>query len=121
MTDAGIDLIARERSRQVDIEGYTAEHDREHLPHELVAAALAYAVHGHTRLLAPASLAAGLGAGAAMRYWPWTMESFRFDDNAVRSLTKAGALIAAAIDAAQAHAPCPALLHDPTHAMTSSD
>ena len=97
---AGIDLIAQERRRQLKARGDTAEHDREPLAHRLVDAALAYAVQGQDLLSEAAGY--GVGADSPERYWPWNLESFRFDDDAVRSLTKAGALIAAAIDTAQA-------------------
>ena len=39
----GIDLIATERQRQIDDEGYSAEHDDEHAGGELALAAIAYA------------------------------------------------------------------------------
>jgi len=105
LTDPQRDLtgavqIAVERRRQIAVEGYTTEHDRKHDPHQLVDAALAYTVQGQDRLFAAAGL--GVGSDGPDAYWPWDPESFRFDDDAIRSLTKAGALLAAAIDAAQA-------------------
>jgi len=40
---SGIDLIAAERTRQVEEEEWTPEHDDEHTAHELALAAAAYA------------------------------------------------------------------------------
>lgn len=77
----GAELIAAERRRQVEVEGYTAEHDaqRGH-PEELVRAALCYA--------------SGFSDG-----WPWRPRDYKPGRDRVRELVKAGALIAAAIDA----------------------
>lgn len=81
----GSELIAAERQRQIEVEGYTAEHDDLHKVHSFVLAAIAY-----------------LGKGP----WPWSRESFKFSDRDgyyhERDLVKAGALIAAAIDRLQA-------------------
>lgn len=54
---SGAELITLERHRQIDVEGYTAEHDHDLPPHQMVDAALAYAVQGQDRL----SAAAGYG------------------------------------------------------------
>ena len=39
----GIELIADERKRQIEVEGWTAEHDAEHYESELAYAAAVYA------------------------------------------------------------------------------
>lgn len=39
----GIELIAAERARQINIEGWTSEHDDEHESGELIQAAIRYA------------------------------------------------------------------------------
>lgn len=81
----GADLITAERDRQVTEEGYTAEHDAGRA-HALVAAALCYARAGTwTKPYPP------LG-------WPWADQYWKPTGDPVRDLTKAGALIAAAID-----------------------
>jgi hypothetical protein len=72
----GVDYIAIERKRQIDEEGYTADHDAEHTVWDLVNAASAYMYH-------------------KSEYWPWDKDSFKPGAN---NLVKAGALIAAAID-----------------------
>jgi hypothetical protein len=79
------DLIAAERERQVSQEGYTAEHDAGH-SHALVDAALCYARAG-TWIKPYPPLA-----------WPWADQYWKPTGDPVRDLTKAGALIAAAID-----------------------
>ena len=38
----GIELIAEERQRQIEIEGYSAQHDSQHNASELIYAAIAY-------------------------------------------------------------------------------
>lgn len=76
----GAELIAAERQRQIDVEGWTPEHDREHGRGELAQAAAAYAVPAHASYL-----------------WPWRFAGFKRAGR-VRELVKAGALIAAEID-----------------------
>jgi hypothetical protein len=76
----GANLIAAERQRQIQVEGWTPEHDDKHRPGELAAAAVSY--------IFPADSA---------WYWPWD-EPFKLSDDPIRNLVKAGALIAAEID-----------------------
>lgn len=82
-------LILAERFRQVASEGYTAEHDKNH-DHELMQAAQAYLLEA----MYP-------GQGLGIRSWPWDSSYWKPDKNPIRNLTKAGALIAAAIDTKQ--------------------
>lgn len=84
----GADLIAAERTRQIAQEGYTPEHDALHDPETLASAALAYLTHPSDR--PPLS---------SPRGWPWGPDSWKPSPNRVRELVKAGALVAAAIDA----------------------
>lgn len=78
----GTELIAAERQRQINAEGWTPEHDAEHDGGELVDAAACYLV---PRL--------------AHAYWPWSRDWWKpTPDDRVRELVKAGALIAAEID-----------------------
>jgi hypothetical protein len=85
--DDGVSLIAAERRRQVDREGWTPEHDDEHENGELLAAAVKY-------------IDAGADVDLEMRppVWPFEPSSWKPSDDQVRCLTKAGALIAAEID-----------------------
>lgn len=83
----GIVLIARERQRQIDEEGYTAKHDDQHTDSELVEAALCY-------LLAEQR--------GRLPVWPWGLSDYKPSvSDPIRNLVKAGALIAAEIDRLQ--------------------
>jgi hypothetical protein len=85
----GVDLIAQERQRQVDVEGWTPEHDAEHPDGALVDAARAYAL---------AATAPGYDRDNPPTAWPWDEGWWKPSDYPVRNLVKAGALIAAEID-----------------------
>jgi hypothetical protein len=97
----GIELIAVERQRQVDVEGWTPKHDDEHKYGELAQAAQAYcyaaihqAVHGADDMdflkLLPNSFPKN-----------WVSEWWKPSPDPIRNLVKAGALIAAEIDRIQ--------------------
>lgn len=75
---SGRDLIAAERRRQVETEGWTEEHDREHGPQMLAAAAQAY-WHNDPQ------------------YWPWHGDWWK-PKSQFRNLVRAGALYMAALD-----------------------
>lgn len=87
----GASRIAFERQRQIEVEGYTAEHDHGHAD-ELLRAGRCYAAaadndlngFGHARIAPPD--------------WPWHPSFWKPTGDPVRDLEKAGALIAAAID-----------------------
>jgi hypothetical protein len=90
-TSEGVRLIAAERARQVTEEGWTAEHDAEHGGGQLARAAACYALHA-----AQVPRIDGQRIGSA---WPWPGEwEFKPAEDQVRTLVKAGALIAAEID-----------------------
>ena len=55
----GIELIAAERNRQIEEEGWTAEHDDNHERMDLVYAAIAYAIHATGR------------SHLEKVWWPW--------------------------------------------------
>lgn len=85
----GIELITKERQRQIDVEGWTPEHDDEHVDGQLAKAAACYADPF------------GFFQGIPSR-WPWFAEWYKPSANdRVRDLVKAGALIAAEIDRLQ--------------------
>lgn len=91
----GADLIAAERQRQIDAEGWTPDHDASHEHDDLAQAAVCYAL--------PAVLREFEGSQAAPRDWPWGPHYWKpTPDDRVRELVKAGALIAAEIDRLQA-------------------
>lgn len=87
---SGMQLIEAERERQVSSEGWTPEHDAEHVHGELAIVAAHLAVH-HTdaRVNDPHGTC-------------WGCMNKR--GNAIRDLAKAGALIAAEIDRLNAKA-----------------
>jgi hypothetical protein len=99
----GAELIAAERRRQVDVEGYTVEHDVVHESNgELATAAWAY--------LADLVTDGDIDHHEEPEGWPWPAEwrpagatsmhpSWKpTPDDPIRQLVKAGALIAAEID-----------------------
>lgn len=92
--DTGAERIAAERNRQIEEEGWSAEHDSIHENDELSLAAICYAspipvyckiwhVDGTTNLEDP---------------FPWAEWDKRHKHNRIRQLEIAGALIAAEID-----------------------
>lgn len=96
----GAELIAAERTRQVEQEGRTPAHDAQHGGGELASAAVAY-ISWALCLEAPGNpLAAPDDEPPAS--WPWWHSEFKPSPDPVRSLVKAGALIAAEIDRIQA-------------------
>lgn len=89
----GCARIRAERARQVNVEGWTAEHDAQHSADELATAAAVYAAPGFERSNRPRV------RGKIMEFWPWHASWFKpCRDDRVRELVKAGALCAAAID-----------------------
>ena len=88
----GIELIAEERQRQIEKEGWTSEHDASHFNGELAKAAACYAVVGtDAKVIDPYF---DLESWA----WPFEKESWKPHQDKIRNLIKAGALIAAEID-----------------------
>jgi hypothetical protein len=89
MTTDGVQLIAAERLRQQEIEGYDLLHDRGHYD-DLALAGATYALTSDMRLD---------GVSGVPVTWPWDKPYWKpTPDDRVRELVKAGALIAAAID-----------------------
>lgn len=85
----GVKLIAEERQRQIEKEGWTPEHDDQHTDEELAIAAACYVMPQELRengIVTPLA-------------WPWHPDWWKpTPNNRIRELTKAGALIAAEID-----------------------
>ena len=91
----GIELIAEERMRQIEKEGWTPEHDAKHNHHELARAAACYATPGYLR-----TIINGRPFG-----WPFSKNWWKPSPrDRKRELVKAGALIAAEIDRLQMEA-----------------
>lgn len=87
-------MIAAERERQIDIEGYTAAHDERHAP-QLIAAARVYADDARRLVHHGDGQYKQIGVPGE---WPWGGQYYKPTGDPVRDLVKAGALIAAAID-----------------------
>lgn len=81
-----VDLIAAERRRQVESEGWTPEHDDEHDTEEMAFAAACYVTAGEGE--PPPAI------------WPWDWKWWK-PKGRVRNLIRAGALIVAEIERLQ--------------------
>ena len=93
MTKALEDVIA-ERKRQMDVEGWTDEHDNNHDAGELAAAAASYALNASC-VLYPLD---GVGFGSTPPlFWTWA-KSWWKPSTPRRDLVKAAALILAEIE-----------------------
>lgn len=93
---SGVALVALERRRQVDREGYDAAHDRGQR-WAITRAGIAYAIASLSTLTDDQH-------DEAWPWWPWSTEAWKPKD-ALRDLVRAGALIAAAIDSMLASEP----------------
>ena len=98
-TTDGVGMIAAERRRQVEQEGWTVGHDDEHRDGELADAAACYAERA-------AVLVQGFYVPPGHfipRVWPaWPLDWWKPSPDPIRNLVKAGALLAAEIDRLQA-------------------
>lgn len=97
-SDSGVDLIAAERQRQIEVEGWTPEHDARHRGGELTSAASCYLWLANKQIKDGAN---PYGADIAPNGWPWAASWWKPSDDPLRNLVKAGALIAAEIDRLQ--------------------
>lgn len=97
-TKTGVELIAAERARQVEVEGWTPEHDDEHGTFELSEAAVCY-MRRAVEVDGPPNYRSRLGDTPPS--WPWDWAAWKPSDDPIRNLVKAGALVAAEIDRLQ--------------------
>lgn len=93
----GVELIAKERQRQIKQEGHTLKSDQDtNRSQELAAAAACYAMPPKDRkdaCLFPAD------HNGMPKLWPWGSKWWKpTSENRIKELVKAGALIAAEID-----------------------
>ena len=96
---AGCDLIVAERLRQIKKEKWNANHDDEHRRMEMSRAAAAYLLNVWERSKLQEGVAERYVLSAAVNVlWPWEDMWWKPADDPVRTLVKAGALIAAEID-----------------------
>lgn len=86
----GREQIEYERRRQTTDEGWSIEHDDEHVYGELYAAGLHYLVHGMSTLV-------GADARPAEPPWPFGPEWWK-PQTPIRDLVRAGALFLAEVD-----------------------
>ena len=93
----GVELIADERCRQVEEEGFDANHDRPHAMGQLALAGGLYALDAKSNICEdPPNL------NEAPAFWPWDDEWWKPTPYDLRrQLVKSGALIAAEIDRLQ--------------------
>ena len=92
----GAELIAQERQRQVDVEGWTEQHDAEHTAGELAGAARAYARFAQMQVCKQK-----ISVNPPLSWPDWDEEWWKPSPEPIRNLVKAGALIAAEIDRLQ--------------------
>jgi len=88
----GIEYIAKERQRQIEEEGWTPEHDDEHIFGELAQAAACYA---HPNRVSRLDMV-GWPADWDLKWWKPSENSDI--DGRIKELSKSGAMIAAEID-----------------------
>ena len=93
---SGAFQIAAERQRQINEEGWTAEHDDIHSECQLLDAALCYAGVAGSEILQDASVEEA--RKGMLQGWPWAEKWWKPSTDPIRNLVKAGALIAAEID-----------------------
>lgn len=94
MNKTGIEIIAKERKRQIEVEGWNSEHDDEHINGELSQAAACYALPEQYRVYGK--------YGVPLLFPCWNTVWWKPSPwNRITELAKAGALIAAEIDRLQ--------------------
>lgn len=89
--------IVAERLRQMDVEGWTPEHDRKHSHGELLAAALCYldSRRRDRRWRVADHRSVGGTWEDCPPTWPWEASWWKPSSDRTRELVKAGALVAA--------------------------
>lgn len=99
----GAEMIAAERRRQVEEEGWTPEHDDAQGRAEMQWAARCYLTLASWQANPDdqGALDQQAIARASALNWPWDASWWKPSDDPIRNLTKAGALIAAEIDRLQ--------------------
>ena len=92
---SGIERIAKERQRQIDVEGFDERHDDYYVGSAMLWAAVIY-----TQLAV--ALTEGMPPDEIVveppKGWPWRQGWWKPSPDPIRNLEKAGALIAAEID-----------------------
>lgn len=97
MKKTGIELIAEERQRQIEVKGFTTEHDKQYTNGELASAAACYAMTEDDRELET------FDNIILSEIWPWERRLWKpTPEDRIKELEIAGSLIAAEIDRLQA-------------------
>ena len=86
--------VRAERRRQVNVEGYDADHDARHFDEDLLEAGLCYLWHCTDRIPAHRYNDLGDGGKPIPMSWPWQSSSWKPKDKR-RDLVRAGALFLA--------------------------
>jgi hypothetical protein len=94
---SGIELIAAERQRQIDVEGWRPEHDDQHKQGELAEAASSYSdIAAYQSAVTNPTIDNRRPMG-----WPFDSTWWKPSDDPIRNCVKAAALLAAEIDRLQ--------------------
>lgn len=94
----GADRIRIERERQISGEGWTPAHDDEHTLGVMLNAAACYVAQAQSQIVEHEHGWPTKPNEEMLSLWPWEQEWWKPDNDPVRNLEKAGALIAAEID-----------------------
>jgi hypothetical protein len=93
MSMTPIEEVAAERQRQIEVEGWTADHDDTHTHEEMALAAAMYALPAFAR-----NLFIGMNGDTILeRLWPWEIKWWK-PEKRRRNLIKAAALLVAEIE-----------------------
>lgn len=103
----GAELIAEERARQIEQEGHSIVNDLEnYIDGELILASKSYAEYAKQTLEFKRKNIGEPTRALFIKEWPFGIQFWKPDDeNPIKDLVKAGALIAAEIDRAMAEFP----------------
>ena len=95
-TETGIEIIAKERKRQIEEEGYSAAHDDKHDCGELADAAACYLISNSSKSVLDMS---STWDEQWLRIWPFDLKYLKLTpEDRIRELAKGGAFVAAEID-----------------------
>lgn len=98
----GIELIAEERKRQIEKEGWTAKHDDHRAPYSMAMAAACYILDFKASTELSKSGTYRNINDVCDLLWPWDGKWWKpTPSDPIRQLVKSGALIAAEIDRLQ--------------------
>lgn len=97
---SGVELIQRERARQISTEGWSADHDDSHRNYEMAQAGACYAAAAVALSKYHRDFKAEELHPPMLDHlsWPWGDKWWKPSEDPIQNLVKAGALIAAEID-----------------------